>query len=112
MEMKDVVAALSALAQASRLAIFRTLVQAGPEGLPAGRVSERTGIAPSSLSFHLKELSHAGLAASRQDGRFVIYTARYETMEALLAYLASNCCSGEPSLPALATAAVGAHELA
>lgn len=112
MEMKDVVAALSALAQASRLAIFRTLVGAGPSGLPAGRVSELTGIAPSSLSFHLKELSHAGLAASRQDGRFVIYTARYETMEAVLAYLTAHCCSGEPPLPALAPGAVAPPQMA
>lgn len=112
MEMKDVVAALSALAQPSRLAIFRTLVGAGPSGLPAGRVSELTGIAPSSLSFHLKELSHAGLAASRQDGRFVIYTARYETMEAVLAYLTAHCCSGEPPLPALAPGAVAPPQMA
>lgn len=100
METKDAVLALSALAQASRLAVFRALVQAGPEGLAAGRISELTGIAPSSLSFHLKELTHAGLAASRQDGRFVIYTARFEAMNALLAYLTENCCGGTPCTPA------------
>jgi DNA-binding transcriptional ArsR family regulator len=99
METKDAVLALSALAQASRLAVFRALVQAGPEGLAAGRISELTAIAPSSLSFHLKELTHAGLAASRQDGRFVIYTARFEAMNALLAYLTENCCGGDSCLP-------------
>jgi DNA-binding transcriptional ArsR family regulator len=99
METTDAVLALAALAQASRLAVFRALVQAGPEGLAAGRISELTGIAPSSLSFHLKELTHAGLAASRQDGRFVIYTARFEAMNALLAYLTENCCGGNPCSP-------------
>lgn len=99
MESKDIVTALSALAQVSRLTVFRTLVQAGPVGLSAGRVSELTGIPPSSLSFHLKELSHADLVASRQDGRFVIYTARFETMNALLAYLTDNCCGGNPCSP-------------
>ena len=100
METKDAVIALAALAQASRLAVFRILVQAGPAGLSAGQVSEFTGIPPSSLSFHLKELSHAGLAESRQDGRFVIYTARYERMNALLGFLTDNCCGGNPCTPA------------
>jgi DNA-binding transcriptional ArsR family regulator len=100
METKDAVTALAALAQASRLAVFRILVQAGPSGLPAGRIAELAGIAPSSLSFHLKELSHAGLADSRQEGRFVIYTARYATMNGLLDYLTDNCCGGNPCTPA------------
>jgi DNA-binding transcriptional ArsR family regulator len=102
METKDAVIALAALAQSSRLAVFRTLVQAGPTGLPAGRIAELTGIPPSSLSFHLKELSHAGLAEPRQDGRFVIYTARYATMNGLLTYLTDNCCGGNPCTPASA----------
>lgn len=110
METKHAVTALAALAQASRLAVFRTLVQAGPAGLPAGRVSELTGIPPSSLSFHLKELSHAGLAESRQDGRFVIYTARYETMNALLGYLTDNCCGGNPCSPVCEPACVPSKE--
>ncbi len=99
METKDAVIALSALAQASRLAVFRTLVQAGPAGLPAGKVSELTGIPPSSLSFHLKELSHAGLAVARQDGRFVIYTAQFDAMNDLVVYLTENCCGGNPCTP-------------
>ena len=110
METKHAVTALAALAQASRLAVFRTLVQAGPAGLPARRVSELTGIPPSSLSFHLKELSHAGLAESRQDGRFVIYTARYETMNALLGYLTDNCCGGNPCSPVCEPACVPSKE--
>ena len=88
------VIALAALAQESRLAIFRALVQAGPEGMAAGRISELTAIPPSSLSFHLKELSHAALVRSRQDGRFVIYTANFDAMNALLGFLTENCCQG------------------
>lgn len=99
MEMKNAVTTLAALAQESRLAVFRLLVQAGPTGLAAGRISELTGIAPSSLSFHLKELSHAGLTAARQSGRFVIYTANFATMNALLGFLTENCCGGNPCTP-------------
>jgi ArsR family transcriptional regulator len=99
METKAVVTALSALAQDSRLAIFRALVQAGPAGLAAGRISELTGIAPSSLSFHLKELSHAGLASSQQSGRNVIYRAEFAAMNDLLGFLTENCCGGNPCSP-------------
>lgn len=100
METNSAVTALAALAQASRLAVFRILVEAGPAGLAAGRIAEHAGIAPSSLSFHLKELSHAGLVDSRQESRFVIYTARYDTMNGLLDYLTENCCGGNPCTPA------------
>ena len=99
METESFVVALAALAQGSRLAIFRALVQAGPAGLPAGKISEVTGIAPSSLSFHLKELSHAAMVTSRQDGRFIIYAADFSTMNALLAFLTENCCGGNPCAP-------------
>ena len=99
METKLIVAALSALAQESRLAIFRLLVQAGPDGMPAGRISESTGIAPSSLSFHLKEMSHADMVTSKQEGRYVIYSANFDTMNTLLAYLTENCCNGVPCTP-------------
>jgi ArsR family transcriptional regulator, arsenate/arsenite/antimonite-responsive transcriptional repressor len=99
METKAAVTALAALAQDSRLAIFRVLVQAGPAGLAAGRISELTGIAPSSLSFHLKELSHADMVDSQQAGRFVIYTANFATMNALLGFLTDNCCGGNPCSP-------------
>ena len=101
METKNAVAALAALAQESRLAVFRLLVQAGPEGMPAGKLSEALSILPSSLSFHLKELTHAGMVSSRQEGRFVIYQANYEAAAALIAFLTENCChdSGEPCMP-------------
>lgn len=99
METKDAVTALSALAQSSRLAVFRALVQAGPMGLAAGRIADLTGIPPSSLSFHLKELTHADLANARQEGRFVIYTARFDAMNALLGFLTENCCGGNPCSP-------------
>lgn len=100
MESNQAVTALAALAQTARLAIFRTLVAVGPDGLAAGKIAEATGIAPSSLSFHLKELSHADLVTARQDGRFVIYTANFARMNALLAFLTENCCGGSACLPA------------
>jgi DNA-binding transcriptional ArsR family regulator len=96
MEIKTTIAALAALAQESRLAIFRLLVQAGPGGLSVGKIGAALDIPPSSLSFHLKELAHAHLVTSRQDGRFVIYSANFETMNALIAFLTENCCGGAP----------------
>jgi DNA-binding transcriptional ArsR family regulator len=100
METKDVLTALAALAQESRLAAFRLLVQIGPEGLAASKIAEQLDLAPSSLSFHLKELSHAGLITARQDGRFIIYSANFDTMNGLLAFLTDNCCGGQSCLPA------------
>jgi ArsR family transcriptional regulator, arsenate/arsenite/antimonite-responsive transcriptional repressor len=94
MENKQAIAALAALAQESRLATFRLLVQTGPCGLAASKIAEHLDIAPSSLSFHLKELTHAGLVTARQDGRFVIYSAQFDTMNGLLAFLTDNCCGG------------------
>ncbi|QOY95034.1 helix-turn-helix transcriptional regulator [Massilia sp. UMI-21] len=93
------IAALAALAQESRLATFRLLVQAGPAGMAASRIAEALAIPASSLSFHLKELSHAGLIAPRQEGRFIIYAAQFETMNGLLAFLTENCCGGNPCTP-------------
>ncbi|PLZ02680.1 transcriptional regulator [Burkholderia sp. WAC0059] len=94
MDSNLVVRALGALAHDSRLAIFRALVVAGPDGLAAGEIAQRLGLAPSSLSFHLKDLSHADLVKSRQDGRFVIYTANFGAMNALVGFLTENCCAG------------------
>lgn len=96
MESKNAVAALAALAQKSRLTVFRLLVQAGPAGLAAGKISGATGIPPSSLSFHLKELAHASMVGFRQEGRFIIYEANFSTITALMAFLTENCCGGEP----------------
>ena len=93
------VKSLAALAQESRLTIFRSLVQAGPEGLTAGQLAETLGISPSSLTFHMKELTRSGLALSRQAGRYVIYSAQIDSMNALLAYLTDNCCGGNPCTP-------------
>jgi DNA-binding transcriptional ArsR family regulator len=95
MQNKDAVLALTALAQESRLATFRLLVQAGPEGLAASKIAEALAVPPSSLSFHLKELSHANLIVPRQEGRFVIYAARFDTMNTLLGFLTENCCGGK-----------------
>ena len=94
MNTQTAVTSLSALAQESRLTIFRLLIQAGAEGLPAGKISEVTGIVPSALSFHLKELNHAGWVSSESAGRFVIYRANTALMTELIAYLTENCCSG------------------
>jgi DNA-binding transcriptional ArsR family regulator len=96
METKTAVAALAALAQETRLSIFRLLVQAGPEGVPAGRISDELQVAPATLSFHLKELSHASLVTSRQDGRFIYYAVNFEHMAALMSFLTQNCCQGMP----------------
>lgn len=99
MDNTDAVAALAALAQESRLAAFRLLVQAGPAGLAASKIAQALQMPASSLSFHLKELTHAGLVAPRQEGRFVIYAARFDTMNTLLGFLTENCCSGDPCAP-------------
>jgi ArsR family transcriptional regulator, arsenate/arsenite/antimonite-responsive transcriptional repressor len=95
----NVVNALYALAQDSRLAIFRVLVQAGPDGLAAGKISEAVAISPSSLSFHMKELLSANMVSSRTEGRFVIYAANFSAMDELLMFLTENCCGGKPCLP-------------
>jgi DNA-binding transcriptional ArsR family regulator len=95
MKKLEAVAALAALAQENRLDAFRLLVQAGPEGLPAGEVAAALGVAPNTLTFHLDRLREASLATVRRDGRSMIYSARFDTMNALLAYLTENCCGGQ-----------------
>jgi DNA-binding transcriptional ArsR family regulator len=94
MEKKTALAALAGLAQESRLDVFRLLVEHGPEGVPAGVIAQRLGMANATLSFHLKELSHAGLVAGRQAGRFIYYSANFATVDALVDYLTENCCQG------------------
>lgn len=94
MDNKEAVAALAALAQESRLAAYRLLVQAGPAGLAASKIAAALGMPASSLSFHLKELTHASLVVPRQDGRFIIYAARFDRMNDLVAFLTENCCGG------------------
>jgi ArsR family transcriptional regulator, arsenate/arsenite/antimonite-responsive transcriptional repressor len=86
---------LAALAQETRLAIFRLLVQAGQAGMAAGAIGERLGIPPATLSFHLKALAQAGLVKSRSESRFVIYTAHYREMDRLIDYLTEHCCAGD-----------------
>jgi DNA-binding transcriptional ArsR family regulator len=92
MDEKHAIAALGALAQETRLALFRLLVTCGPAGLPAGTIGERLGVQPSLLSFHLAQLAHAGLITQRRLSRQLIYSADYGAMNALLAYLTENCC--------------------
>jgi ArsR family transcriptional regulator, arsenate/arsenite/antimonite-responsive transcriptional repressor len=94
METTSVIEGLAALAQESRLGIFRLLVEQGPEGLPAGEIASRLGLANATASFHLKELAHAGLVKSVQSGRFIYYAANYQTMNGLVDYLTKNCCQG------------------
>jgi DNA-binding transcriptional ArsR family regulator len=95
MEKTDAIAALAALAQDIRLDVFRLLVQTGTEGMPAGQIGERLGLASATLSFHLSQLRHAGLVTFRREGRSLIYAAEYAAMNALLAYLTENCCKGD-----------------
>ncbi len=96
METDKALAALSALAQDTRLAVFRYLVEAGPDAVTVGRIGDALQVAAATLSFHLKELSHAGLVTSRQESRFIWYSANYEAMSGLIAYLTENCCRGQP----------------
>jgi len=97
MKVTSAVLLLAALAQETRLAIFRALVQAGPEGLAAGRIAEALGAPASTLSFHLKELAAAGLVKARQDGRFIFYTADYAAISELIAFMTEKCCQGMPA---------------
>jgi DNA-binding transcriptional ArsR family regulator len=96
MDAKQAVAALAALAQETRLSIFRLLIEAGPAGMAAGRIAEELTLPGATLSFHLKELQRAGLIASRQESRFIYYTADFERMAALMTFLTHNCCRGMP----------------
>jgi len=99
MEKKSALVALAALAQESRLDVFRLLVQVGPDGLAARKIADHLGITPPALSFHLKELTHACLVSPRQAGRSIIYTANLDTMGGLVEYLAEDCCKGIPCGP-------------
>ena len=112
MELKTAVAALAALAQETRLAAYRLLVQAGPAGLAAGRIAEALAVSPATLSFHLKEMAYAGLIQSRQEGRWVIYSANYPRMTTLLAYLSENCCADAAEPPACCAPIQAAAEIA
>jgi DNA-binding transcriptional ArsR family regulator len=110
MELKSAVSALSALAHEGRLSVFRLLVQAGGEGVPAGEIARRLDVLPNSLSANLNVLSHAGLVRSRREGRSILYSASYDAMSALLAFLMQDCCQGSPEIctplyEALSTAA-------
>jgi DNA-binding transcriptional ArsR family regulator len=96
MKKPDALAALAALAQDSRLDVFRLLVEAGPQGLPAGSVAGALKLAPNTLTFHFDRLRDAGLVTVRREGRSMIYAARFDTMNALLGYLTENCCQGRP----------------
>src|SRR5436190_16614952 len=100
MEKLDAVAALAALAQDNRLDVFRLLVQAGAKGMPAGAVASALKLAPNTLSFHFDRLRQASLVTCTREGRSLIYAARYETMNELLAYLTENCCEGVACVPA------------
>jgi ArsR family transcriptional regulator, arsenate/arsenite/antimonite-responsive transcriptional repressor len=95
MKKTEVIAALAALAQDYRLETYRLLVQAGPEGMPAGEVAATIGLAPNTLTFHFDKLREAGLVTVERNGRSMIYAARFDTMNALLGYLTENCCGGK-----------------
>ena len=101
METSEAIEALSALAQETRLRVYRLLVEAGPQGLSAGRIGDDLDLPPATLSFHLAHLVRAGLAQSRQDGRFIIYSADFQNMNALVGYLTENCCGGQSCAPSV-----------
>jgi ArsR family transcriptional regulator, arsenate/arsenite/antimonite-responsive transcriptional repressor len=96
MEIKSAVTALAALAQETRLSIFRLLVEAGPEGVSAGRIGDSLDVPAATLSFHLKELARAGLVSARQERQFIYYAVDFEHMAELMAFLTQNCCQGMP----------------
>lgn len=98
METKDAISALGALAQETRLAIFRLLVERGEQGMPAGQIGEQLSVPAATLSFHLMQLSHAGLVAARRESRNVIYSINVERMNGLLQFLTEDCCGGRPEL--------------
>jgi ArsR family transcriptional regulator, arsenate/arsenite/antimonite-responsive transcriptional repressor len=102
MDTKEAVQSLAALAQDSRLEVYRQLVQAGPEGAAAGELARHIGIPANTLSFHLKTLHHAGLVEARPAGRFIYYSANYAAMNALLGFLSENCCGGRACAPVIA----------
>lgn len=106
METINTIAALAALAQETRLAIFRLLVETGPQGLPVGTIAEKLILANATLSFHLKELTNAGLTIATPNGRSIIYSANFETMNGLIGYLTENCCAGSSCSPSMAACAV------
>jgi ArsR family transcriptional regulator len=95
MKAKDAVRALAALAQDTRLSVYRLLVQHGPSGMAAGEIAASLDVSPATLSFHLKELGNAGLVTSRQDGRFIYYSADFAEMNRLLAFLTEKCCAAD-----------------
>ena len=98
MKTSQSIAALSALAQEHRLRAFRHLVQAGPDGLPAGEIAHRVAVPPATLSFHLKELARAGLVTARRESRQIFYAADFAGMRGLLAFLTEDCCGGHPEV--------------
>lgn len=101
MEIQNVITALGALAQETRLSIFRLLVETGPGGLPVGAIAEKLGLANATLSFHLKELTGAGLTVATPNGRSIIYAANFATMNGLIEYLSENCCAGRSCSPSI-----------
>jgi DNA-binding transcriptional ArsR family regulator len=98
MENKDAIEALAALAQETRLSVFRLLVQVGPNGLPAGAIARRLAVAPATLSFHLRELERAGLLLSRRESRQIFYATHIEGTRRLLDFLMQDCCGGRPEI--------------
>lgn len=106
MEIKDIINALGALAQETRLSIFRLLVEAGPQGLAVGAIAARLGVPNATLSFHLKELTNAGLTVATPNGRSIIYATNFSTMNGLVEYLTENCCVGAGCAPGKSSVAV------
>lgn len=107
MDERQALTSFAALSQDTRLAIVRTLVVAGPEGLAAGLIAERMGVSPSNVSFHLKELERSGLIAQRRESRSIVYSARYDALADLVEFLMEDCCAGHPAIRKGVERAVG-----
>jgi DNA-binding transcriptional ArsR family regulator len=106
MEERQALSAFAALSQETRLRIVRLLVQAGPAGMPAGAIAEAAGVSASNVSFHLKELTQAGLASAKREARSIVYTADYDALSGLIQFLMRDCCAGHPDICMPATASV------
>lgn len=109
MKIKTAVQSLAALAQETRLAVFRLLVEAGPAGINAGAIAEATGIPAATLSFHIAQLARVGLVVARREGRFIFYSADFAAMDGLIVYLTDNCCQGGQCLPRTVAATTAAN---
>ncbi|MGK9041383.1 metalloregulator ArsR/SmtB family transcription factor [Rhizobium sp. SA279] len=107
MDERQALMSFAALSQETRLAVVRTLVVAGPEGMAAGAIAEKMGVSPSNISFHLKELERSGLIAQRRESRSIVYSSNYDALSGLVTFLMHDCCAGHPQILSVADGEAG-----